>query len=123
MDAVAQAFDLSPEEARQAHDMALRVTQGEGAWAWDAAQLISWGNEVDMVWQGVGQRLDRLVQARAGGHWWVIDFKSHENPHLQPLFLEQIRRYGQAVAQAHPDATVRLAFINAQGQWREVSFS
>ena len=122
VDAVAQAFDLSPEEARQAHDMALRVTQGEGAWAWDAAQLISWGNEVDMVWQGVGQRLDRLVQARAGGHWWVIDFKSHENPHLQPLFLEQIRRYGQAVAQAHPDATVRLAFINAQGQWREVSF-
>jgi ATP-dependent helicase/nuclease subunit A len=120
--AVAREFGLSAAEAEEAGAMALRVVSGEGAWAWDAAQLSEWGNEVEMVWQGEGLRLDRLVRARTG-EWWVIDFKSHETPEQRPELLAQIRQYGQAVAQARPDARVRLAFINALGQWREVSFS
>jgi ATP-dependent helicase/nuclease subunit A len=122
VDAVAREFELETEEALQAHGMAARVVNGEGAWAWDAHQLVSWGNEVDMVWEGAVLRLDRLVQSKQSGEWWVIDFKSHENPEQRPAFLEQIRRYGQAMSQAQPGATVRLAFINALGHWREVPF-
>jgi ATP-dependent helicase/nuclease subunit A len=122
VDAVAREFGLEPADALQAHSMAVRVINGEGAWAWDANQLASWGNEVDMVWEGAGMRLDRLVQCKKDGDWWVIDFKSHENPEQRPEFLAQIRQYGQAVAQAQPDSTVRLAFITALGHWREVNF-
>ena len=119
--AVAREFDLNPAQAQEACAMARRVVGGEGAWAWDAAQLAHAGNEVEMVWQGQGLRLDRLVQAQSNGHWWVIDFKSHPQPEQQPEYLAQIRQYGQAVAAAKPtDAVVRLAFINALGQWREV---
>lgn len=124
--AVAQEFGLSATDAEEAQAMAQRVVSGEGAWAWDAAQLSYGANEVEMVWQGAGLRIDRLVQARSGeaaGDWWVIDFKSHERPELDPGYLAQIRQYGQAVAHAQPGSTVRLAFINALGQWREVSFS
>ena len=120
--AVAREFGLSTTEAQEAQAMAQRVVSGEGAWAWDAAQLSHGDNEVEMVWQGAGLRLDRLVQTRTG-EWWVIDFKSHEHPDRQPEFLAQIRQYGQAVAQAQAGSTVRLAFINALGQWREIPFS
>jgi ATP-dependent helicase/nuclease subunit A len=120
--AVAREFGLSAAEAEESLAMAQRVVSGEGAWAWDAAQLSHGDNEVEMVWQGAGLRLDRLVQSRTG-EWWVIDFKSHEHPELDPGYLAQIRQYGQAVAHAQPGSTVRLAFINALGQWREVSFS
>ncbi|AOW13585.1 hypothetical protein LPB72_11325 [Hydrogenophaga crassostreae] len=118
--AAGRAFELSHDEAVEATAMAQRVVQGEGAWAWDAAQLQQWGNEVELFWQGEGLRLDRLVQGRIDGDWWVIDFKSHEQPETRPDLLAQIRRYGQAVAHAQPGARVRLAFINALGQWREV---
>jgi ATP-dependent helicase/nuclease subunit A len=120
--AVAREFTLSATDAEEALAMAQRVVRGEGAWAWDAAQLSHADNEVEMVWQGAGLRLDRLVQSGAG-EWWVIDFKSHEHPELDPGYLAQIRQYGQAVAHAQSGSTVRLAFINALGQWREVSFS
>ena len=122
VEAVAREFELETEEALQAHGMAARVISGDGAWAWDARQLAYWGNEVHMVWEGAALRLDRLVQSKGSGDWWVIDFKSHESPEQRPAFLEQIRRYGQAVSKAQPGANVRLAFINALGHWREVSF-
>jgi ATP-dependent helicase/nuclease subunit A len=120
--AVAREFALGHTEAEEALAMAQRVVSGEGAWAWDASQLRQWGNEVEMVGQGVGLRLDRLVLSQAGD-WWVIDFKSHETPEQRPELLAQIQQYGAAVALAQPGASVRLAFINALGQWREVSFS
>ena len=122
LQSVAKEHALSAAQAQEALDMARSVVGGQGAWAWDATRL-AWGdNEVEMVWQGAGLRLDRLVQTLAG-EWWVIDFKSHEHPELDPGYLAQIRQYGQAVAHAQPGSTVRLAFINALGQWREVSFS
>ncbi|MEX1166959.1 MAG: UvrD-helicase domain-containing protein [Hydrogenophaga sp.] len=117
---VAREFDLTLEQAHEATAMAQRVVRGEGAWVFDASQLSQWGNEVDLFWAGEALRLDRLVHHAASGDAWVIDFKSHERPELQPELLAQIRRYGQAVANAEPGRRVRLAFINALGQWREV---
>ncbi|MEZ5706185.1 MAG: 3'-5' exonuclease [Burkholderiaceae bacterium] len=119
--AVAREHALSAAQAQEALTMARHVVGGEGAWAWDASQLAWRGNEVDMVWEGVGSRLDRLVQT-VDGVWWVIDFKSHLAPESQPAYLTQIRQYGQAVGHEQRGAVVRLAFINALGQWREVGF-
>ena len=118
--AVAREFDLTTEQASEATAMAQRVAQGQGAWAWDASQLSQWGNEVELFWEGEALRLDRLVHSKVSGDAWVIDFKSHEHPELQAELLVQIRRYGQAVSGAEPGSRVRLAFINALGQWREV---
>ena len=118
--AVAREFELSSEQAAEATAMARRVAQGEGAWVYNASLLSQWGSEVELFWEGEALRLDRLVQSKASGDVWVIDFKSHEHPELQADLLAQIRRYGQAVQSAQPGPRVRLAFINALGQWREV---
>ncbi|HEY9095150.1 MAG TPA: UvrD-helicase domain-containing protein [Hydrogenophaga sp.] len=122
LQAVAREHALSAAQAQEALTMARSVVGGEGAWAWDASQLAWRDNEVEMVWEGAGLRLDRLVQTLAG-EWWVIDFKSHPEPELQPAYLTQIRQYGRAVLHEQPGAVVRLAFVNALGQWREVGFT
>src|SRR5690606_257283 len=78
--AVAREFDLDASQARAALAMAQRIVVGEAAWAWDAAQLDHWGNEVELFHQGELFRLDRLVHRRDTGHWWVLDYKSALNP-------------------------------------------
>lgn len=118
--AAAREFGLSPAQAAEALAMARRIVAGVAAWAWDAAQLDHWGNEVELFHQGELLRLDRLVRQRgeggSAGAWWVLDFKSHEHPERQPEYLAQMRRYQQAMAEARPGEPVRLAFINPLGQ-------
>ena len=118
--AAAREFGLSPAQAAEALTMARRIVAGKAAWAWDAAQLDHWGNEVELFHQGELLRLDRLVRQRgeagAAGTWWVLDFKSHEHPERQPEYLAQMQRYRQAMALARPGEPVRLAFINPLGQ-------
>ena len=112
--------EVSPAQATQAQTMARRIVQGEAAWAWDGAVVDTTGNEVDIFHAGELLRLDRLVRRADTGEWWVLDFKSAENPALQPDLLTKMQRYRQAVQSARPGATVRLAFINLHGRLIEL---
>jgi ATP-dependent helicase/nuclease subunit A len=123
--AAAREFGLSLAQAQAALAMALRIVAGPAAWAWDAAQLDHWGNEVELFHQGELLRLDRLVRQRGTpatpGAWWVLDFKSAEHPERQPALLAQMRRYQQALADTRPGEAVRLAFINPLGLLLEIT--
>jgi len=123
--AIAHEFVLEPAQMAQAHAMALAIVQGEGAWAWDAAQLDWQGNEVAVVQRGRMLRIDRLVRRRAAtpdeGQWWVLDYKSTRQPHLHPELCEQLLGYRSAVALAQPGQTVRAAFLTADGNLIELS--
>ena len=112
---VGQEFALDAAQADTARGMAQRIVQGEGAWAWDAAQLQWQGNEVAIVHRGRTLRLDRLVQHRATQEWWVLDYKSTAQPQHQPELLAQLSTYRAAVALAYPGQTVRAAFLTALG--------
>jgi ATP-dependent helicase/nuclease subunit A len=114
---VERLFALEPGGADQAAAMALRILQGEGAWAWDSAQVDWQGNEVELHAGGELLRLDRLVRRRDTGEWWVLDYKSASAPERQPELRAQMQRYQQAVAAAQGgDAPVRCAFLTAQGR-------
>ena len=115
---VQRLFALDAVAAQQAAAMARRILEGEGAWAWDPAQVDWHGNEVELHHEGELLRLDRLVRRRDTGEWWVLDFKSAAAPERQPELLAQMRRYCEAVAAAHSGsgARVRAAFLTAQGR-------
>jgi ATP-dependent helicase/nuclease subunit A len=112
---VERLFALDPASAQQAAGMAQRIVQGEGAWAWDPAQVDWQANEVELHAGGELLRLDRLVRRRDSGEWWVLDYKSAAQPERQPALVAQMRRYRDAVAAAHAGSTVRIAFLTAQG--------
>jgi ATP-dependent helicase/nuclease subunit A len=121
-DSVALEFGLDAAQFATAQAMAVRILQGEGAWAWDANQLTWQGNEVGLVHKGRLLRLDRLVQRRANGgngaddgQWWVLDYKSNAQPQLQPELRAQLLEYQAAVAKAYAGHTVRAAFLTAFG--------
>lgn len=119
--AVAREFHLSPAQLREAAGMAHVVLHGEAAWAWDAAQLVHWGSEVDLWHEGQLLRIDRLVRRADTGCWWVLDYKSAVHPERQQGLREQLRGYHRALAQARPNEEVRLAFINAEGRLIEIA--
>lgn len=121
MQAVAREFSLDTVQARDALSMARNIVAGEAAWAWDAEALNHWGNEVELFHQGELLRLDRLVRRRDSGDWWVLDYKSAAHPERQSALLAQMEGYRQAMAQARPGESVRVAFINAQGRLIELA--
>jgi len=86
----------------------------------DAAQLLWAGNEVALSLEGQDMRLDRLVHRRAAdgepATWWVLDYKLHGAPEQNPAYLEQLRKYRQAVQLLQPDEPVRTALITGQGR-------
>ncbi|MDP3204493.1 MAG: UvrD-helicase domain-containing protein [Hydrogenophaga sp.] len=118
--AVAREFALNPAQAAQAQTMARRIVRGEAAWAWDDGVVDTSGNEVDIFHAGELLRLDRLVRRSDTGEWWVLDFKSAENPEQQQDLLTKMQRYRQAVQAARSGAKVRLAFINLHGRLIEL---
>jgi ATP-dependent helicase/nuclease subunit A len=121
--AVVREFALTPAQGLQAADMADRIRRGEGAWAWDDEVLAWQGNEVEVMCQNQLLRLDRLVQRRDGAHageWWVLDYKSALAPQQQTELLTQLRSYRGSVQCIYPDATVRAAFLTAQGHLLEL---
>jgi ATP-dependent helicase/nuclease subunit A len=76
---------------------------------------VDWhGNEVELFHEGELLRLDRLV--RRGGEWWVLDFKSASRPERDPALIAKMRQYRDAVANAHPGAAVKAAFLTGQGK-------
>ena len=117
---LARDFDITPESAAQAAAMALRILQGEGAWAWDAAQVERAINEAPLTWQGQSLRLDRLVRRRASAGapagWWVLDYQSAPMPERQPALLEQLRQYREAVRALQPGEPVFAAFLSGDGR-------
>jgi ATP-dependent helicase/nuclease subunit A len=121
---IAQEFTLEPEQMALAHDMALAIVQGEGAWAWDANEVGWQGNEVGLVYHGRLLRIDRLVLRQGpgdiAGQWWVLDYKSTNQPQLQPELREQLLTYRAAVAQAQPGQVVRAAFLTPIGSLIEL---
>jgi len=116
---VAAEFGLEPAQAEQAAAMALRILQGEGAWAWRATELSWHGNEVPVTLQGSVRRIDRLVR-RCDGSWWVLDYKSATQPQARDELLAQLRSYRQAVQAACPGEPVRAAFLSAAGTLEEI---
>ncbi|MFZ2328663.1 MAG: PD-(D/E)XK nuclease family protein, partial [Rhodoferax sp.] len=124
LESLAQTNALDAAQVQQALAMAQRILQGEGSWAWDASQLDWQGNEVGVVHRGRVLRMDRLVLRRGEdgtlGQWWVLDYKSTGQPHLQPLLRDQLLSYRAAVEQAHPGHRVRAAFLTASGTLIEI---
>ena len=124
LESLAQTFALDATQMQQAQTMAQCILQGEGAWAWDASQLDWQGNEVGVVHGGRVLRMDRLVLRRGTdgtlGQWWVLDYKSTGQPHLQPLLRDQLLGYRAAVQQLHPGHRVRAAFLTALGTLIEI---
>ena len=115
--AVRREFALDGDAAARAGAMAQRILAGPGAWAWNA-DLLAWqGNEVEMVVEAAVLRLDRLVQRKDTGAWWVLDHKSGLAPQHDPALVAQLSRYRTAVQTINPGQTVRAAFINGAGQW------
>ena len=118
--AAGREFDLDAEQATRAAQQARHILQGQGAWAWDDA-VVGWqGNEVELMYQGEPYRLDRLVQRKDSGHWWVLDFKSTSSPLQNPGHIEQMLTYRSAVQAIYPGDTVRAAFLTAAGELVEL---
>jgi ATP-dependent helicase/nuclease subunit A len=111
------AIDTSQCEAVRAS--ALAIVAGEGRWVWDAAALAWHGSEVALSAGGRLLRLDRLVQHRETGQWWVLDYKSTRTPLAQPLLCAQLDQYRTAVSRAYPGAAVRTAFLTPDGALQE----
>jgi ATP-dependent helicase/nuclease subunit A len=117
---VQREFGLDAEQAQTAASMAQRVLTGEGAWAWDAEQLAWAANEVELVHGGVLMRLDRLLQRKDDGQWWVLDHKSHPAPLKDPELVAQLGAYRAAVRAIYPGQVVRAAFLTGEGRWVEL---
>ena len=116
---LAQAHALPLAAAEAAAAMARGILQGEGAWAWDAAQLELAVNEAPLHHQGQSLRLDRLVCLRAprdGARWWVLDYKSAATPERQPQLIAQLQRYREAVRAQVPGEPVAAAFLSGDGR-------
>ena len=111
---------LTPEQAQQAWQSAQAILQGEGGWAWSAAELLWQGNEIDIAWQGKILRLDRLVQRRPTAStpaaWWVLDYKSAPQPQQQAALIAQLQTYREAIKALHPQSSVNAAFLTADGK-------
>jgi ATP-dependent helicase/nuclease subunit A len=113
-------FRLDLQQGERAAEMARRILHGPGSWAWDPGQLNWHANEVELLSAGQVMRLDRLVQRRDNGEWWVLDHKSVHAPQDDPALVAQLRGYRDAVQRIHRAQTVRAAFLGGQGAWIEL---
>jgi ATP-dependent helicase/nuclease subunit A len=120
LNAARREFGLDAEQGQQAAAMAQRILQGAGAWAWDKAQLAWSANEVELARNGVLMRLDRLLQRKDNGQWWVLDHKSSQAPLKDRELVMQLSSYRDAVRAIYPGQTVRAAFLTGDGQCLEL---
>jgi ATP-dependent helicase/nuclease subunit A len=121
MQALAVEFELDESQVRQAAAMAQSILTGEAAWAWNAERIAWHGNEVALTWQGQCLRLDRLLQRRDSGEWWVLDYKSSTQPQADADLVAQLHSYRDAVQAAYPGEVVRAAFLSANGRFIEIT--
>ena len=78
------------------------------------------GNEVALVASGALVRLDRLVRRADTGEWWVLDYKSADQPQHQTSLRMQLHTYRDAVQSLYPGDVVRAAFLTGQGGLEEL---
>jgi ATP-dependent helicase/nuclease subunit A len=121
MEVAALQFNLDSAQMAQAARMAEAIVTGDGSWAWDAEHLQWHQNEVPISWGGRLLRIDRLVQTRRDGQWWVLDYKSKAAPQLDADLCAQLMGYRAAVAQATPGQLIRAAFLTPQGALIEIN--
>jgi ATP-dependent helicase/nuclease subunit A len=121
LDAAARQFSLDSAQMAQATQMARAIASGAGAWAWDADQLQWHHNEVPISRGGRLLRIDRLVQTRSDGHWWVLDYKSKAAPQLDADLCAQLLGYRAAIAHATAGQVIRAAFLTPQGALIEIN--
>ena len=117
---VAREFGLNAGQAAQAQAMASRIRHGEAAWAWDESAVQWQGNEVELTHRGEAFRLDRLVQRRGSGDWWVLDYKSSTSPQHQTELVAKMKTYKTALEAIYPGQTIQAAFLTADGRVVEV---
>lgn len=120
---LAQDHEITAVAAARAAQLAQRILAGEGAWAWDPAEMDSAVNEAPLNHQGQSLRLDRLVHrpmaAQGAGPapgWWVLDYKSAAQPERQPGLMAQLQRYRAAVRALMPGEPVHAAFLTGDGR-------
>ncbi|PIF91355.1 ATP-dependent helicase/nuclease subunit A [Acidovorax sp. 62] len=119
---LASDHDIAPAAAELAARMARGILAGEGAWAWDLAQVQTAINEAPLHYQGQSLRIDRLVQRRASpaddavAGWWVLDYKSAAQPQRQQALVAQLQRYHEAVQALMPGEVVHAAFLTGDGR-------
>ena len=118
---VAQSFALDAQSRALAVERATRIISGEAAWAWDAELLQFHANEVPISRNGRLLRIDRLVQLRSDGTWWVLDYKSTATPQNNPDLCDQLLGYRACIAQTLGAATVRAAFLTPSGALIELT--
>ncbi len=114
----ARQFGLNPSQITAAQAMAKRIHSGDAAWAWDHAAVQWQGDEVELLVAGQLRRIDRLVQRKDAGHagqWWVLDYKSNQQPERQTELLEQLNGYRAAVQLTYPESVVKAAFLTSNG--------
>ena len=119
--AAARQFSLDAVQMALALQMAQAIATGDGAWVWDVDQLQWHHNEVPIsrAWRLL--RIDRLVQTRLDGQWWVLDYKSKAAPQQDADLCAQLLGYRAAIAQATPGQLIRAAFLTPQGALIEVN--
>jgi ATP-dependent helicase/nuclease subunit A len=119
--AAARQLNLDSAQMALAARMAEAIATGNGSWAWDAEHLQWHQNEVPISRGGRLLRIDRLVQTRRDGQWWVLDYKSKAAPQLDADLCAQLLGYRAAIAQATPGQLIRAAFLTPQGALIEIN--
>jgi ATP-dependent helicase/nuclease subunit A len=115
--AAAQAFAVPDDEVATVLRAASCVLQSPALAPFFDPHALRWaGNEVPVAVDGACLRIDRLVQLKADGCWWVLDYKLNAAPEQLASNREQLRRYHAAVAALQPGETVRAAFIAGGGR-------
>ena len=114
--AVRARWRLDAVQLAQAQQFAQAIVDGEAAWAWDPSQVAFEANEVSLFDGGELLRLDRLLQSRADGAWWVFDYKSNRQPDRDPILCAQLRRYQTFVQRMVNGQTVHAAFLTPDGR-------
>ncbi|WP_395702896.1 UvrD-helicase domain-containing protein [Aquabacterium sp.] len=117
----AQAFEVPDDQVAAVAQAAAEVLGAPQLAPFFDAAAVRWaGNEVPVAVAGRSLRIDRLVQLKADGCWWVLDYKLNTAPERLAENREQLRQYRAAVRALQPGETVRAAFIAGGGRLVEL---
>ncbi len=116
--AIAHEFELTPDQAQQAHSAARAVLGSPGLRRF-FARGVDPAAEIDVI-DAAGElhRIDRL--AEVDGTLWVLDYKWQLLDSERAGYEKQIRRYCDVVRSIRSDVPVRGALVLSDGSLIEV---